>query len=152
MPAEFTFTVDGDEQINRQLSRFGDDVKDFSSFFRQVSERLQRASKELFDAQGRGWAPLSPAYAEWKAKHYPGKTILRRTDALYNSLAGRGRGHVEEIHPLQMRWGTEIPYARFHQRGTSKMPQRRVIDLVEREKVQIMKDLQYYVVKGFTRS
>lgn len=77
---------------------------------------------------GHAWAALSPKYAAWKAMHYPGKTILRREDRLYESLTVRPMA-VERITKDSATVGTNVPYAKYHQRGTSKMPSRPFLEL-----------------------
>ena len=146
MVIEMRLEVLGEAQLVRRLSRFGENVKDFRPAFETIVDRLRVATEELFDAEGRGWPPLSPKYAAWKEIHYPGQPIMRRTDTLYGSLVGRTGGSILEIQPLEMRWGTSVDYARYHQQGAG-VPQRRVINLAENEKVGIMKELQIYLVK-----
>lgn len=77
---------------------------------------------------GHAWAPLSPAYAAWKSLHYPGKTILRRTDKLYESLTVRPLA-IERIGKQSATVGTDVPYARYHRDGTDKMPSRPFLEL-----------------------
>lgn len=77
---------------------------------------------------GAAWAPLTPAYAAWKAVHYPGKTILRRTDKLFESLTVRPLA-VERIGKQSATVGTDVSYAKYHAKGTSKMPSRPFLEL-----------------------
>ena len=147
MAIDFTFEIFGEEQIARRLSRFGDGVEDFRPAFGSIVERLREDTQEQFSQAGRGlWPPLSPAYAAWKAVHYPGKPIMRRSDHLYNSLVGRSGDSVLVMQPMEMRWGTKTSYAKYHQLGKG-VPQRRVVDLSELEKKMIIKELQAYMVK-----
>lgn len=96
--------------------RWGDDVAD--------------ALRDQFHTEGarfgEAWAALSPRYAAWKTLHFPGKTVLRRTDRLYASLTHRPFA-VERVHADSAEFGTDVPYAIFHQRGTRFMPARPII-------------------------
>jgi hypothetical protein len=59
------------------------------------------------------WPPLSPRYAAWKARRYPGMPIMRRTDRLYRSLTGSSSDTVWHTTPRTIRFGTRVPYWRF---------------------------------------
>jgi hypothetical protein len=69
------------------------------------------------DAVG-GWPDLSPGYAAWKARHFPGRKILELTRRLQNSLmpgaagtSGAGSDTVLRVRPTQLEIGTRVPYA-----------------------------------------
>jgi hypothetical protein len=87
-----------------------------------LTERWRRINKEQFKAQGRGahgkWKALSSAYAEWKQRHFPGKSILRRTDRLYNAATSGtesvGRGTRTSVGYMY-RYLITVPYGEFHQ-------------------------------------
>lgn len=150
----FTVRTEGLEQMGFALSRFGQDLSDWRRAWPMVSRAIERIEERLFAGEGskghRGkWAALSPKYAAWKSKHYPGQAILRLTDAMYDSLtkAGASMAVVEVSDPLKMFRGTEVPYAKFHQSGTEKMPARHPVDLTERDQLEIAKEIHQYVVK-----
>lgn len=73
---------------------------------------------------GAPWTMLSPAYAKWKYKHYPGQPILTRDGRLRDSLAWGGNTlgpegvWVATKHYAQ--FGTSVPYAAAHQYGVPK--------------------------------
>lgn len=121
----FRMQLAGFDEVKVSLSRFGERIKNFKPFWLDyVAPTLYRDIRRNFETQGSyvgGWRPLDPGYASWKAKHYPGKTILRRTDALFRSLsfdgsqAGAGGIFVADETTLVV--GTSIPYAQYHQFG-----------------------------------
>jgi phage gpG-like protein len=134
-----TFAIDGYERVSVGLSRWAQQVQDFRPFWRTVVapwffEQIQQNFRREGAPVG-GWRPLSPRYAAWKAKHYPGKTILRRTDRLIQSLIWTGatlglRGdRVAEFSATGAVFGTRVPYARPHQFGAGRLPQRRILYL-----------------------
>ena len=144
---QITLEVFGDKILSRKLSRFGEGVSDFRPAFIFIVEDLRTATVNLFKTEGHGqWPPLSPKYAAWKKANFSGQPIMRASDMLYDSLIKKGRGGIEEIDKLTMRWGTNVPYARFHQKGAGHLPVRRVVHLVEDEKKAIVKQVQRYVV------
>ncbi len=94
--------------------------------------------KAHFDSEGNYapdtvWVPLSPRYAAWKARAYPGKTILRRTDRMYSSLTEHGANTmdaIDERHEGYAEFGTRVPWAVYHDSPLarrSSLPRRIVI-------------------------
>lgn len=135
-----SFSLDGYDDVDVALSRFGAAVHDFTGFWRDVLapfffEQVQRAFDTEGAATGSRWARLSPAYATWKRRHFPGRKILERSGRLRRSLrwnTGRfsvgGRGNVgpEGIYrpfPDALEVGTSVPYGIYHQQG-ARAPQR----------------------------
>jgi phage gpG-like protein len=103
-----------------------------------LGQRLQTTERQMFRTQGGfgrsgNWKPLSPEYAELKAKKYPGKTILRREDRLFRSLTATSEDSVSTGTGGQglyvFRFGSRVPYTIFHQRGTPRMPARKLFDM-----------------------
>ncbi|MDQ2737385.1 MAG: phage virion morphogenesis protein [Actinomycetota bacterium] len=144
-------TVDGDTQLQRTLTRFAGRVQDVSPAFAKIADTIATGEEQQFTTEGRygsgGWAALSPKYRAWKERRYPGMPILVRTGALRASLTQRPFG-VEHIGPLEMTIGTALPYSRFHQQGTARMPQRRPLELPDEERTALVKVLQKFIVSG----
>lgn len=143
--------MDGDEQLNRTLTRFTDRINDARPAFDKIADRIAAGERRQFASQGGygsgGWAPLAPRYRAWKMRHYPGKPILQRTGALMESLTRRPFG-IERINPQSMTVGTGLPYSTFHQHGTSRMPRRRPLELPATERVTLAKVVQRFLVTG----
>lgn len=103
---------------------------DFRSVFRWARRELEEAQRENFAsegaASGRRWASLDDDYARWKLSEYGPLPTLVRTGDLYREVTFF-RGPPNEIGLSRATFGTDLPYAGFHQAGTSKMPQRRII-------------------------
>lgn len=138
MAGESSVLLD-DAAVRRLLREMRDRTRDLTPAWLKFERVLARANRRRFLAQGASdgaaWAPLSPRYAAWKANHYPGKTILRRTDELFRSLT-RVPMDVHRVTPSAAEFGTDVPYAIFHQLGTKHMPARPpvvVTPLLERE-------------------
>lgn len=154
MPVTFEFGVLGDVQVKRTLADYAEAAADMRPVWGDLANLFAKQNREQFDTQGArgagGWAALSPAYAAWKARAYPGKTILRRTDALYESLTARPFG-VEVIEAKVMRLGTDVKsddgfdYPRAHQQGTERMPRRRPVVLTEADRRTWVRSIQRYI-------
>jgi hypothetical protein len=123
------------KEFHFQLSRFGEGISDFSPLFAETGQLFKADMAAQFVTQGETsgdeWAPLSPAYAAWKAKKFPGRTIGWLTGALMQSMTG-GAGYTEIITPLTAEFGeadgaAATAYAHYFDEGTDKMPARPVL-------------------------
>lgn len=142
-----TGEVLGVTQLDRALTRLSVRGSNLVVPFEKVGEDLRDQLKERFDAEGYGWQRLSTRYAAQKEKQYPGKTILRRKDRMYNSLVSKNApGNVSRVRPLEAEFGTTVPYARHHQTGGGNLPQREIFRLREQDKRQITKTLHTYLM------
>jgi phage gpG-like protein len=126
----------GDERFVRGFNRYAEQVKDWRPAFEDIYQSFTEITRRNFASEGRpeSWAALSPGYAKWKAKHYPGKPIMQRTRRLIRSLTGVGQASaqdtIKDIKPLSAEFGTMVPYATYHQQGRG-VPRRKVVQLTE---------------------
>ena len=124
-----TIEVDFDP-LYKTLRGLRERAEDVSPAWEKWGDAIVEEEKQQFTLLGArfgsAWAALSPKYARWKALHHPGKPIMRLTDALHDSLTQRPMG-VERINSHSAEFGTDVPYAHWHQDGTSKMPRRAVM-------------------------
>jgi phage gpG-like protein len=144
-----TFSVLGDKQVDFAIQRFTEGVSDLTPAWEDIRDYFWQVEGELFDSEGSSgesglWQPLSPQYAAWKAIHY-GTPILERTGALRESLTG-GDGSQVQISPMRLGIGSTVFYGIFHQMGTSKMPQRKAIDLTYENQQEIARAVQRHLV------
>ena len=104
------YSVAGEVQLERAFTRLAIDVKDFTLPLRASEEVIEQSTRRQFAQQGQpAWKKLKPTYAARKARLHPGKTILRATDALYNSLVRAGSpGAIREVTATQLRFGTSL--------------------------------------------
>lgn len=153
----FSATVDGVPEFDRAFNRIGQIISDFRSIWPEVAQAFYRIEVEQFESEGtRGasgrFTALSPAYAKFKAVKFPGKTILRATDTLFDSLTNpNAPGSVFRPEQSQLTLGTSVPYGVFHQRGTRRMPRRPPISMSEDQKRQIQKAIQIGLVQFMRR-
>lgn len=126
--------VEGQADVDVSLSRFGAEIADWREFWvKWFGPKFFEDVQANFDREGAavgGWKPLSPAYAAWKARHYPGRKILERTLRLRRSLTwhgglfasggfrgGLGREGIFRPNRTSLEAGTGVPYGLYHQRG-----------------------------------
>lgn len=157
----FRMVVAGEVEMDRGLARFTDGISDWRPIWPVFGDNFYAHIRQTFATEGDAgpgkWAPLSEKYAEWKAKRFPGKTILERTGKLMASLTERkAEGSVFEASPKSLTIGTSVRYAIYHQAGTGRMPQRKEIALPEPAKRELMRIAQMYLIQiassaGFRR-
>lgn len=139
MASLFSFEVTGTDDVRQGLMALTDAMKDLRPFWKDVfAPKYFGIVQDLFAtagaARGTGgkfkggnWAWLSPKYRAWKQQHYPGKGILVRSGTMQASVRWHGAlgyGGIFEAHPQYAVAGSAVPYAKFHNQGTKKMPAR----------------------------
>ena len=153
MPPGLTLTVTmpGLEPLTVGLTRLRTTISDWRPFWtQQFAPFLYRTWLEEFVLEGSNtgdpWAQLSPAYAQWKRIHGFGNSILVRSGAFKASMTSpdapdsilRATSDALEI-------GTNVPYAKYHQFGTRRMPARPAMRVNEPFMRVVGQSLQRYV-------
>lgn len=142
----------GDVQLDRTLARFADNLDDARPAWEVLATRFERLERRQFSSEGTysgGWPALSPAYAAWKARAYPGKRILEREGDLKRDLTRRPFG-VEVLESAFMVVGSARDYGGFHQKGGPNLPQRRPVEFPESERREWARILTRFIVTGQT--
>lgn len=123
------------ERIRVAFERTGDELEDFSKHvWPRLTPVFEAEMARQFDAQGGGptgaWAPLSPAYAAWKERAFPGQPILVASGKMREALTQSASPFAARAFDSDsFQFGTSnIPYASFHQLGTPTMPDRPPFD------------------------
>jgi hypothetical protein len=143
--------VFGDVVVERELLRFSRAAENMRPAGEEFMDYMRGVEREQFNTQGAsgsgGWAPLKRATVAQKAKRGLDSRILRATDNLFESLTSRGHpDHIEKISADEWFFATRDKKARFHQKGTRKMPARRVIELSERNRRDAVKIVQRHLM------
>lgn len=136
-------------------------LADLRPAYRTIIEYLRKATERQFSSEGSRsgdpWQPLSRAYAEWKAIAYPGKPILRATDAMFKSLVGKTTDSVERITKTYLTYGTRRKYARYHQKGGGRLPKRKILAVTDADRREVKKLARLHleqqsILSGFQRT
>lgn len=150
MPTRLSFSFYGDQQLDRTLERFELGAADARPAFDAMADSFARAELRQFRSEGGygsgGWPALSPTYAAWKARHFPGQPILQRTGDLFESLTSRPFP-IDVIEPQMAVFGSDVGYGVFHQEGDG-VPMRKPIDLPETLRRRWVKILQRWLMTG----
>jgi phage gpG-like protein len=154
------FEIANDVQFARAFQLADGQFADLTAPLEAMGEDFYSSMVEVFAGEGvyeerTRWQDLSPSYAKWKARHYPGRKILERTGRMRTSLTLRGgMDSVYMLSPSALAVGTLVPYAMYHQTGTKRMPMRKIIELTAEQKkrwVQILHRYMYEINKGIER-
>lgn len=122
-------TLVNDKKFPRFVVNITERLKDWRSFW---TERYipwyQGEIQQNFETEGEltrnGWPDLTPAYAAWKARHFPGTKIMERTRRLRDSMSvgAVGPDTVLQVRPLEAVIGTRVPYAKWLVRRRPVLP------------------------------
>jgi phage gpG-like protein len=149
----FDIEIEGVKQVSRAMAVREDRVQDLRTVWREVAADFARLEKTVFNKEGalggwQRWKALAPATQKEKARKYGGNKILVRSGRLRMSLTNPTSPEFVFISmPLSVELGTRVPYAKYHQKGTSKMAKREPIRITEAGKKRWVKMIQAYLVK-----
>lgn len=138
----------GEKQVSRTLLRYGNRGADMSTPLRRVADKITEWNEDQFRTQGArgsgGWDALAESTVEAKGHD----VILIDSGDLYNDVTSISNWIItDSFAHLQLPDETHR-IGMFHQLGTVNMPQRRVIDLTEMDKRDIMRTLMMYLRSG----
>jgi phage gpG-like protein len=111
----FNVAVTGENELLAALTALNAEFRDMRPVWPKVSLVFDRMERDQFVGQGvgsaGGWKALSPAYAKWKAVHFPGKPILFRTGDLVRSLTSPfDENAIFDMTPDSLSRGSKLPY------------------------------------------
>ncbi len=146
------FDIFGEEQLSRDLLRFSAHVGNAQPAFHKIAEDMRLQIEEQFATEGGrgsgGWKELAESTLRAKLAAGLDPDILQATHALMESLTGTGSDHIEEISDEHLLFGSSVPYGKYHQKGTSRMPARKPVDFTELDRRGFIRTLQRYFVEG----
>lgn len=141
--------VTGDKRTIDKLRKLKVDLTDFSSEMNTLGKYfIQFFGRDVFvtegDVFGEQWPRLSANYEFWKRIKYAGRGILERTGTLR-------QGYEMQSGKDYVRIFNDVPYAKYHQFGTSRLPKRTLMKIDEQRKKYIV-DLFRQSVAGKIKS
>lgn len=106
-------------EVQNAITQLSKKIADLRWLWPDIAGEFYKREQHLFDAQGEGaWEPLSPNYAAWKSKYYPGQPLLVLRNDLRSSLVARLSAYaIYEPEPQALTLGSSVPYAMAHQYG-----------------------------------
>lgn len=133
MPSFVSYSADNDKQFRNALNKASKTTDDLRIPFTLIAADFYRSQTAIFKLKSPGQYPdLSPRYKPAKIKAvgfaYP---ILKRNGFLEIAASVQfGSGNITKINTKELDMGVEesaVPYAKYHQTGTKKMPMRKFL-------------------------
>lgn len=110
-------------RINAQFTRIDKGLESLKPMWKDFQSQFHAEETNHF--ANAPWEPLSRRYAERKLAEHGPKPLLQVTEDLMRSFTeSKVKGAIRRIEDLSAEFGSDIPYARFHQLGTDIMPAR----------------------------
>ena len=131
------FELAGEVFYSRMFELAAEEARDLSEPLEQAGHVVLGAVAQQFATEGRragGWPPLSPRYAAWKARHYPGRPILVLTGAMKEAALDP---RAIQTSPRRMTYEVRDAKALWHQVGAGRLPVRRLVDLTGHDRRMI---------------
>lgn len=125
-----------DDRARRMLKKAADRSADLRPVWGDVNANVvQPAMDQRFRSagahHGSKWAPLSPAGVRSRLRRGGNRGGISRplwdTGRLRASWVKNGPESLTVMKPLSYERGTMVPYARFHQEGTGRLPARPMV-------------------------
>jgi len=154
----FEAELQGEKELARFFEVTQDILVDFKSIFRHWGDEFRQTMHGVFAGEGAfegrsRWEALSPRYKQWKDAMAPGQPILVLTGEMRASLTQEGHGaHIFDYNEEEMKIGTSDEKAQFHQHGTYKMPQRKLLEMTQPQKlrwVQLARQVTWEEIKEY---
>jgi hypothetical protein len=146
--------VEGEKLVNREILRVGEHAGDARPAFSAIASLIIDETAQQFATEGAhgsgGWKPLAESTLREKRRlGFGSRGILERTLTLERSLTERGDPNmILEVSPDELAFGSRVGYGRYHQTGTTRLPQRQPFALNEEARRRIVKVLQAWIVTG----
>lgn len=113
----------GMAQMQAGLGSIDSRLNSLRPLWERFGQEFYEEERQLFESEP--WTPLSPAYALRKQKIFGSKSILRATDALFNSLTKQGAtGNIHRITDDEAQFGSSDFKAMLHHTGAGRLPRR----------------------------
>ena len=142
----FTITYD-DKQAQIALRNLNVNLEMTAEPLSKSAQYMEQQARANFGAGGRvmseGWPKLAPSTIKRKARQWGGTPMMVRTGLLRDAFMISGprvskkEGMVEVYNPL--------PYAGYHQTGTSKMPQRVLLKIMKAHAMEIRRIFDMWI-------
>lgn len=142
-----SYKVDNDRAFRRNLDKAIKTVGDLRFVMGEISRDIFKTTKQNFILKGSGkYPPLSPKYAAFKKKIKPNAPILVFSQDLMKSVTGTGsKNTIRKIGKQSLVQGTKLPYAKYVQEGTRKMPFRKFLFINDAQTIRFERIMADYV-------
>lgn len=151
---DLILTVQGTERVSAMFRRKYRRAENLAPIFQVLVRDFRSIMTRQFDTAGRElrtpWPALSRRTIEDKQRNSRDPRILHRTRRMRKSFTQGTEGY-RVITPTTFAIGSRVPYADFHQHGTSRMPQRKLFEANEEVTTRWRMMIQNYLMRGSLR-
>ena len=146
-PLQVTVEETGTAKIVADLEGMGIRAEDTLVVWPALDALFHADEAERFEREGPGWKRLADATVQKKEQLGQPPEIMRATNELHRSLTTAATG-LAESNPYELKFGTDLHYARFHQYGTTKMPRREVVGVSTKTQTAMVRVLNEFIRHG----
>ena len=141
----------GDEQLNKNLGLQIKRIKDLRPAWKDMSSTLNLFQQRVFKSRGAGdglpkWQKLAASTIAAKGHDRP----LILTGKLRGAMTrNKAAGALRLFTKKEFRWGVddaEVPYAKWHQTGTKRLPVRKPLRLTTKMRKDLVKIMQRHII------
>lgn len=129
------------KQVSKLMKELNSKVKNLEPPLQGWGGYMEEETEKQFvsqvDPDGQPWAALAPSTLEQKRRQGYPDDILTRTRKMRRSVKAIASSRSVEIR-------IDFP-AQFHQEGTDKMPQRRILGLNNERKGELRRRVRVYI-------
>lgn len=131
-------------ELARRLQRWGQSLEDPRPAFDRVVRRLNQSEEQVFATDGNAIGHAWPAAVEPDRKI--NSQLLVATGALRASLVGQTGESIRMTGSTELRFGTTVPYAHFHEYGAPghSLPARPMIGMTDQVRQAIANEIHSY--------
>jgi phage gpG-like protein len=142
-----SYKIENDIQFKKNLDEAIKEVGDLRFVMGEISRDIFKTTKQNFILKGSGKYPeLSEAYATRKRATKGNLPILVSTGDLRDSVTGRGNSDtIRFIGKQSLLQGTRVPYSKYIQEGTKKMPARKYLFIDDAQSLRFQRMISDYV-------
>lgn len=144
-------TVDKNKlsKLIKNLDDFANSLN-FERPLKDIAQMVREEQRANFAEQGRlygGWAPLAESTKRDRVFNgYPAsRPILVRTGKLKDGFK------VKKVTSKEAVIANDVEYAHYHQDGTTKMPQRKIVDVTSNMKGAISRRIAKHIESNINR-
>lgn len=142
-----SYKIENDVKFKNNLDKAVKAVGDLRFAMGEISRDIFKTTKQNFILKGGGKYPaLSDEYKKTKQKKKPNAPILVYSGALRDSVTGRGNEDtIRFIGKQSLVQGTRVPYSRYVQEGTKKMPERKYLFIDDAQSLRFARIIEDFV-------
>jgi phage gpG-like protein len=156
VPFRFTFTIEGDRQVDKTLAAYADRVSDLTPAWNGVDQAFRAIVREQFASEGAHggtpWPALAARTQRDRQRHGfpPAHPILFRTGRLERSLTDLSADTISLHSARRYAIGSAVEYFPYHQsrKPRARLPRRAPIEFTADDRYELIRPIRLYLRPG----